>query len=358
MRGVVLLGDRQVEIREFPCPTPRPDQVLVRMKVATICGSDMHFYRSKPKELGERARWIAGHEISGVVEHLGEAVQGLQVGDRVSVFHLYGCGCCEMCRKGYPQYCNTPGGFTTLVAGQGSHPWRSSGAMADYVLAPGWVCLKLPDDLSFTDGAILGCTGVTAYQILKKLDVTARDTVAIYGLGPVGECATLIAKALGARVIGVDVVEERIRLAENLGLDEAINAAKMDPVDRILASTRRKGGADVVVDFSGNPDAIKNALRSVKNLGKVGLVGVGPRIGEASISPSAFMNRGVWITGIRVSNINLWFDVVHLMLDHGLSFESIVTHKFSLKQAEEAFRLFDTLTTGKIAFTDLIRAHA
>jgi len=345
MRGVVFLGDRKVAIKEFPDPEPGKNEVVVRMKAATICGSDMHVYRSSKEEL-ERSRpkdLIAGHEPSGVVEKVGECVENVSEGDRVSVFHIFGCGYCEMCRKGYPMYCMTPGGYHALSG-------DVNGSMADFLLVPSWICMNLPSELSFIDGAILGCAGMTAYQILTKLEVTARDTVAIYGLGPLGDCALILAKALGAKVIGVDVIPERIKLAEDLGLDISINAKEKDPIQEIKKIAGGKGGVDVALDFTGNPTATNNAVRSVKPLGKVGVMGVGTGMTNPVIEPIIFVSQGIWVTGTRVSNINLYFDCVNFMLEHGISFEKVVTHRFPLEKAQEAFELFDTLKTGKIAF--------
>ena len=360
MRGVVLLGNRRLEVRDFPDPEPSDNDVLVRMKASTICGSDLHHYRASGEAyrvLYEEARRyvgsgsgeancagvvIAGHEPSGVVERVGRCVRNVKEGDRVSVFHIFGCGYCEMCRKGYPMYCRTPGAVRALGG-------NVNGAMADFLVVPWWACLALPEELSFIDGAVLGCAGLTAYQILTKLEVSARDTVAIYGLGPVGECAVLLAKALGSKIIGIDLIDERIKIAERLGLDESINASLEDPIKRIMEITHGDG-VDVSLDFTGNPDASINAIRSVKPLGKVGIVGAGFKSWKPSIPTGIFPLNGIWITGARVSNINLYFDCVDFMIKHNLTFESIVTHKFPLEKAKEAFRIFDTQKTGKVGF--------
>lgn len=345
MKGVVFLGDRKVTVKEFPDPEPEKNEVIVQMKAATICGSDMHVYRMSKEEL-DKSRpkdLIAGHEPSGIVKNVGECVENVKEGDRVSVFHIFGCGHCEMCRKGYPMYCTTPGAYSALSG-------NVDGSMADYLRVPSWICMELPSELSYIDGSILGCAGMTAYQILTKLNVTARDIVAIYGLGPLGNCTVILAKALGAKVIGVDVIPERIELAEDLGLDISINAKEKDPVEEIKKITSRRGGADVALDFTGNPLATNNAVRSVKPLGKVGVMGVGEGMMKPVIAPIVFISQGIWVTGTRVSNINLYFDCVNFLLKQGISFEKVVTHRFPLEKAQEAFELFDTLKTGKIAF--------
>jgi threonine dehydrogenase-like Zn-dependent dehydrogenase len=350
MQGVAILGERRVEIRDFPKPIPKNNQVLLKMEIATICGSDMHYYRSKQKDLGERTGWVAGHEVSGLIEQLGDSVNGLEIGDRVSVFSLYGCGNCEMCRKGFPQFCLTPNSASALAAGQRYSPIRSSGGFADYVLAPSYACLKMPSEISFVDGAILGCSGITAYQATETLNMDARDSVAIYGLGPVGLCAVLIAKTRGSRVIGVELSEERSRLARKLGIDEITNPSQEDSVTKVRDFGGVKGGVDSAIDSTGNPDATRSAIKSVKNGGKVALIGIGPKMQGECISPQSLIDKGIIVAGINESNINLWFDLVNLMISRKMSFEPIVSSRFPLGRAEEAFREFDTLGTGKIAF--------
>jgi threonine dehydrogenase-like Zn-dependent dehydrogenase len=346
--GVALLGDRKLQVKDFPKPKVGPTQALIRTEASTICGSDMHDYRSTPKELGDQVKWISGHEAAGVVEQIGESVEWLKKGDRVSVFHLYGCGYCEMCRKGFPQYCRTEGGASALPLGQSYTPPRSTGGFGEYVLAPANVCLKLPDQLGFVDGAILGCSALTAYQAIVKLGISAEDTVAVYGLGPVGMCAVIILKALGAKSVGIDFSKGRMKIAGRLGLDEVVDAADK-PVERVMKFSDGQG-VDAALEFSGSPEATKNAIQSVANLGKVCQVGAGPRYSEPSISPASFMSRDVWITGIYVSNMNRWFDLTNLMIRKKFTFEPVVTDYFEFSQAKEAFAKFDTLEAGKIAF--------
>jgi threonine dehydrogenase-like Zn-dependent dehydrogenase len=225
------------------------------------------------------------------------------------------------------------------------------------VLAPSSTCLKLPGGIGYIDGAILGCSAITAYQIIEKLGITAGDSVAVYGLGPVGLCATMILKAISARTVGIDPSPGRLSLAQKLGAEEIVKASSADPGKDVVNHFGYEGrGVDAAIDFSGNPSAVINAIMSVKVLGKVGLVGVGPRASEQSISPSMFAGRGVWITGISVSNSNLWYDLVKLMLMKNLSFAPVVTHEFSLDDAAKAFEAFDTLQTGKIALSPRAQA--
>ena len=158
MRGVMFLGHGQVEVREFPVPTPVGTQVLVQVKAAGICGSDMHRYHLKPEEIPPTIR---GHEPSGVVAEVGDAVTFVKVGDRVSVYHAPACNHCEPCAQGYFFNCTTIGPGWRL----GNKP---HGGDADYVLVDQNVCFKLPDELNYEDGAIIACAGGTAYHALNR----------------------------------------------------------------------------------------------------------------------------------------------------------------------------------------------
>ena len=230
MKGVVFLGDRRLEVRDFPTPEPGPGEVRVRMVATGICGSDLHVYRRGAEYFASRRR-IPGHEPSGVVDALGEGVQRLQLGDRVSVNHWRGCGHCRRCASGHFAWCAEGRPYSGTV--DGSH--------ADFILADERGCAPLPESLSFVDGAFIACAGGTAYSALLKLQVSGHHTLVISGLGPVGLSGVLIAKALGGTVIGVDTIQERVDLAKAIGADLAINAAEGDPVSAIRDASGSDG---------------------------------------------------------------------------------------------------------------------
>src|SRR5579883_2564681 len=232
MRGVVCLGNRRVELREFPDPEPGPGEVVVRIGAAGLCGSDLHAYR------GERAQThISGHEPCGTIAALGAGVTGWRAGERVIVHHYAGCGQCKYCRIGYDQLC---------LHGHRTFGFGAHGANADFLLVPARCLVRLPDALSFAEGAAIACGTGTAYMALTKLGVSGRDTLAIYGQGPVGLSATLLGKAMGARVIAVEVAEPRRALARELGADVVLDPQSEDPVAAIRELTGGGGGG-------GNP---------------------------------------------------------------------------------------------------------
>src|SRR2546421_6295788 len=233
MRGAVFLGDRKVELRSFPDPTPGPGEVVIEMKASGMCGSDLKFYRSPPGTaqaalgLGSSAEpFIAGHEPCGVVVARGAGVPEREapIGQRVMDHHYAGCGTCPHCRLGWSQLCRT--GITVYgVTAHGGH--------ADYFKVPARTLVPLPEELSFAEGAAVACGTGTAYGALKRMKLVGGDTLAVFGQGPVGLSATMLGAAMGARVIAVETSSERMKLAEEFGADAVINAAQDDPVEAL-----------------------------------------------------------------------------------------------------------------------------
>ena len=260
MRGVTFLGNRQAEILEFPNPQAGPGEAVLKVRASGLCGTDLHRYRgSEPTDM------ITGHEPCGVVEELGPgSPSGIKIGDRVICHHYQGCGVCEICAMGYEQVC--PNGRITYGGGTGH------GANADYILVPSRTLVHLDPELSFEEGAAISCGTGTAWNGLKKMDISGRDIVAVFGQGPVGASGTLSAKAMGARVIAIDVVPERLALAKELGADYLINPQATNPVEAIRELTSGLG-ASASLETSGNPIARQQALESIRSFGRSCYVG-------------------------------------------------------------------------------------
>ena len=243
MRGVIFEGNRKASIREFPDPKAGPGEAVIQIKASGLCGTDLHRYRGD-----DPVTMITGHEPCGVIAELGSgSPKTLNVGDRVMCHHYSGCGICELCSMGYEQLC--PTGHVTYGGGTGH------GANADYILVPSRTLVHLHDSLSFEEGAAISCGTGTAWNGLQKMNISGRDTVVVFGQGPVGLSGTLSAKSMGARVIGVDVVSERLALSKELGADHVVNACNDDPVAAILELTGGLG-ASASLETSGNPTAV------------------------------------------------------------------------------------------------------
>lgn len=346
MRGVLILGDEQVIVREFPDPVPGPGQVVVRVKAAAVCGSDLHnwYWRSRDElaRSGQDAV-IPGHEPSGIVEAVGPDVQGVKAGDRVVVWcHCSGaCGRCMHCMSGEEWFCR----------GASGEPRRrpSHGADAELLLAQDWQCVPLPQPLSFEAGAVLACAGGTAYQVARRLDVTCGQTVAILGAGPIGLATLLVCRALGARTIVAEPVPERLEHARMLGADAVVDSVR-EGVSDAIAELTEGAGVEAVVETSGNPAAQREAVEIVRPGGRIGLVGFGPggRRREGTISPDLVIWKQLTLIGSFVYPPSLFAEVASFALERALPLEDLVTHRVPLAEAAEAFRLFDTRRTGKI----------
>src|ERR1700733_3715912 len=220
MLGAVLPGNSTVEFKEVPIPEPGHGQVLVKTKSSTICGSDIRaIYR---EHLGKGPEGyqnkIAGHEPCGQIVAEGSGLKLFKKGDRVIVYHISGCGVCNDCRRGYMISCTS--------SFRAAYGWQRDGGMAQYILAEEKDLVALPDELTYTDGAQVACGFGTVYEGLEKIGISGDDAVLITGLGPVGLAAAALCRKLGARrIIGIDVVEERIQLALRLGLcDETLRS--------------------------------------------------------------------------------------------------------------------------------------
>lgn len=331
----MFTGNRQAQIREFPDPHAGPGEAVVKIRASGLCGTDLHRYRaSEPTDM------ITGHEPCGVIEELGPgAPPGLKIGDRVMVHHYAGCGICEICAMGYEQLC--PHGHVTYGGGTGH------GANADFILVPSRTLVHLPDELSFEEGAAISCGTGTAWNGLKKMDVSGRDTVAVFGQGPVGLSGTLSAKAMGSRVIAIDVVPERLVLARELGADWVIDGREADPVAAIRELTGG-AGASATLETSGNPAARSQVLQCLRPFGRCCYVGVG---GPASID----FNRDVifkvaTIYGSWTFSKPELIEIARFMIEAKVPLNKLITHRYSLDQAVEAFRNFDGATTGKCVF--------
>lgn len=340
MRGVVLIGDRAVEVREFPEPQPGPGEVVVQIKASGICGTDLHIYHASASERARRPLAISGHEPCGVVVAVGAGVaeHAARVGDRVMVHHYRGCDVCDQCRIGYPQQCRR---------GHVGYGYQAHGGNAERILVGAETLVRLPDELSFAEGAALACGTGTAYMGLKRLDVSGRDTLAVFGQGPVGLSATLLARAMGARVVVVDVVAERLALARELGADHTIDGSREDAVEAIRGLTGGRG-AEAAVDCTGSPTARADALRCVGLWGRACFIGLG--------APATFdvsrdiINKQLTVYGSRTFSTVGLDEVARFVVDRGVPLRRLIRHEFGLDQAAEAFQRFAAGLPGKCVF--------
>jgi threonine dehydrogenase-like Zn-dependent dehydrogenase len=334
MKGLVFVGDRTVGLEEFADPTPGPGEVIIGIRASGMCGSDLPRYRDG----GQRV--VGGHEPCGVVLERGPGVSERQAptGQRVMVHHYWGCLQCKHCRMGYTQMCL-----------HGSRVMGSSadGGHAPYLLAPAGSLVVLDEALSFAEGAAIACGTGTAYSALKRLDVSGRDTLAIFGQGPVGLAATQLATAMGARVIAVDPEAERRRLASGLGAWETIDPLAVDPVAAIRELTHGEG-ADATLDCTGNAEARANCAKAARAWGRACFVG---ERGTATFDMTPdVIHKQLTMYGSWTFSINLMAECAQFAIDRKIPLGHVFTDEFTVDQANDAYKRFESRTMGKGVF--------
>lgn len=340
MKAVLLPGARQVQVVDRPDPEPGVGEVLVRVRVSALCRSDMSLYDGTPIVGGEGAGTgavIPGHEPAGDVVALGPLAGGVAVGDRVAIYLAVGEGRCDWCRRGDRMLCPS-----VKFVGFDVH-----GGDAEYVVVPAENCLPIPDAMSFEAAALSTDMVGTQFSTQARLGVSGTDTVAVFGLGPMGAAGVLVAKARGARVVAVDVLNERLELAVRLGADIVVNSGSQDPVAALRAATRGDG-VDVAIDCSGNPAAQNAALDATRRLGSVAFVGESR---STTINPSDQIIRKL-LTVIGGWYFATWeySAITRFILEHDMPVDQLITHRFPLAEAPEAFRMFNARETEKAVF--------
>jgi len=221
------------------------------------------------------------------------------------------------------------------------------GAHAPYMKVPAYTLVALPDALGFATGAAISCGTGTAYQALRRINLTGGDTIAIVGQGPVGLSATQLAAAMGARVIALDVGNERLTRAKEFGADALINPKTDDAVAAIRALTHG-AGADKTLDTSGTADGRSIAVRSARPWGVACFVGEG---GDVTIEVSPQMLRKqLTIVGSWTFSTSIQADCARFVADNNIDVEHLFTDRWKLDQAETAYKLFDQQTSGKGVF--------
>jgi threonine dehydrogenase-like Zn-dependent dehydrogenase len=341
MRGAYLPGNSTVVLKDCPIPKPGHGQVLVKMKASTICGSDIRaIYREHTGKGAEGYQnVIAGHEPCGQVVEEGAGIRRFKKGSRVIVYHISGCGVCHDCRMGYMISCSSP-----LRAAYG---WQRDGGMADYLLCDEKDLVELPDSLSYADGAQVACGFGTVYEAIQKVGVSGNDSVLVVGLGPVGLATLMLCRALGAqKLYGIESNPYRIELAEKLKLADQVFTPASTNVDEIRALTNGNG-VERAFDASSSDAGRAAAIRATRQWGKIAFVGEG---GTIHFNPSPdIIHPQKSIYGSWVTSIWLMENLVEELLRWNLHPEALITHRFPLEKANEAYQLMASGNCGKVA---------
>lgn len=341
MTGAYLPGNSTVKFEEVGVPEPGHGQVLLKTKSSTICGSDIRAIYREHLGKGPEAyqNKIAGHEPAGQIIKCGPGLKQFKEGDRVVVYHISGCGVCNDCRRGYMISCTNEH--------RQAYGWQRDGGMAEYILAEEKDLVLLPDSLTYTDGAQIACGFGTVYEGLEKIGISGNDAVLVVGLGPVGLATLMLAKAMGAeKLIGFDVIPERVDLAIEKGLATHAYVSDGEALDKIRQLTNGNG-CEKSVDTSGHTLGRQLALRGTRKWGKFVLLGEG---GTFEFNPSPdLIHEQITIYGSWVTSIWKMEELVERIARWGIHPEDLVTHRFTLDRASDAYKLMDGGKCGKVA---------
>jgi len=342
MRAAFLPGSNRVELRTLPIPRPGHGEVLLRVKASTICGSDIRCIYREHLGTGPESYQgvIAGHEPSGQIVEVGPGCRRFSEGDRVVVYHISGCGVCNDCRRGYMISC-------TSTKYRRAYGWQRDGGMADYMIAEEKDLIALRDELTYADGAQVACGFGKVYEAIEKIGVNGNHAVLITGLGPVGLAAAALCRKMGAHtIIGIDVVVERLRLAESLKLcDFALNAGTNNVIQ--VRDLTNGFGVERAIDCSASKTARGDAIRATRKWGKIVFVGEGGTV-EFNPSPDIIHDQKT-IYGSWVTSTWLMEELVERLVRWNLHPADIITHRFTLEDAAEAYALMASGRCGKVA---------
>jgi len=325
MKLVNQVGQSRIVIGERPRPQLKPGEVLVQTVVSALCGSEMSAYRKGGYPAGNM-----GHEAAGIVAELGEGVETLAPGQRVGVSAIAGCGNCPRCQKGQYTWCDNYGFYGNMHA--------------EYFAIPALACHALPDDVPWEVGVLITGDGLgVPYHTSTKIGEDVRH-VAVFGLGPVGLSNVMMQTHLGREVIGIDSSPERVALARQLGAAHTIEVDENTDVPARVRELTGGRGADVCIEAAGVPTTAKQCFAAVRTAGKVIFNGEQSAV---ELSPSDdFIRRDITATGSWFYHFSEFAPMLELFRN-GLAVASLITHRFPLDQAADAFGMMEG-KSGKV----------
>ena len=324
MRAAVYEAFQQpLTIQNVANPSPSTTGVVLAVKACGICRSDWHGWMGNDPDI--KLPHVPGHELSGEIAALGSEVAHWKIGDRVTLPFVCGCGTCEQCLSGNQQVCDRQFqlGFTA---------W---GGFAEYVAIEyaDTNLVRLPDEIDFVTASSLGCRFATSYRaVVDQGKVTAGQWVAVHGCGGVGLSAIMIAAAFGARVIAVDIADDKLEFAGSIGAETVINSRYGNPVEAILDIT--DGGAHVSIDALGHPEILFNSVSSLRKRGKhiqVGIMELGQH--QARVPIDKIIGRELEIIGSHGMQAHRYPEMLEMVRIGKLQPEKLVGKTVSLEDS-------------------------
>jgi alcohol dehydrogenase, propanol-preferring len=338
----IIEPKESLQIQHLETPKPKGSQVLIKVNSSGVCHSDIHLWEGgyegpsgqflKATDRGVKYPLTPGHEIAGTVESMGDEAEGFNKNERVIVFPWIGEGLCPACRIGQENLCDKPRSLGIYT----------DGGYADYVLVPNYKYLvKLDEDMDLDASATLSCSALTAYGAIKNTDLKPNNNVVIVGAGGLGLMAMQIAKAIsGAKIIAMDLDDQKLDIAKKNGADNTINSKKQDPLKAIMELTD-KMGADAIIDFVNASKTVETDVQLLRRRGKLVLVGLFG--GELKLNLITMPTRAYKIIGSYTGSISEMVELVSLA-KRGV-IKPVVSNRFRLDQATEALTM---LKEGKV----------
>jgi propanol-preferring alcohol dehydrogenase len=338
----IVKPNESLEVQQLETPKPRGSQVLIRVESSGVCHSDIHLWEGgyegpggqllKTTERGVKYPLTPGHEIAGIVDSLGEEAEGFTKKDKVLVYPWIGEGLCPACRIGQENLCDKPRSLGVYT----------DGGYAEYVLVPSYKYLvKIDEQMETNASATLSCSALTAYGAVKNTNLKPDDNVVIVGAGGLGLMAMQLAKATGgAKIIAMDLDDEKLGAAKKNGADSIINSKKEDPVKAVMELTD-KMGADAVIDFVNASKTVEADMQFLRRRAKLVLVGLFG--GELKLSLVSMPTRAYRLIGSYTGTLSDMVELVSLARRGVI--KPLVSNRFKLDQATEALTM---LKEGKI----------
>lgn len=324
MLKAVLEKPFKLKLLELDIPVAKKKEVLIKVLVAGICGSDLHAYRGTQPFLSYPR--VLGHEIAGEIAEVGESIKELRRGDLVTVDPVFSCGECYACRVGRGNCCRH-------VKVMGVH---IDGGFSEYITVPADIVYKAPENISPEILALTEPLSIGA-QANNRADVSDGDTVAILGAGTIGLASLLIAKTKNCKVIIADLISNRLKLARELGADKVVNVREEDLM-KVITDFTNGDGASVVIEATGAPQAVEDSIKIVSPAGRVVILGM--TNDSVRISPIDLIRKELDFRGSRLNN-KLFPQVLALLPSIENKAKKLITHRFNIKDINKAFELLD-----------------
>jgi len=329
MKAAVLYEPKHIEFEDRDRPSiSSPDDVLVEVRNVGICHSDVHYYvHGRIGDFVVKEPLVLGHECSGVVVEKGEAVKHLDVGDRVVIEPAAPCRTCFYCKIGRYNICEN-------LKFMGTPP--TDGAFCEYVVWPADFVYKMPDDMSFEEGALIEPFSVALYSV-RRGGLLPGSRVAILGAGTIGLMTLIAARECGATEIFItDIVDRKLKLAEELGAKAAINVKEEDPVKTITYLTDGRG-PDVVFDAVGIESTFTQALKMVRMGGRIVVIGLGFK--DMTTSPIInILTKELDVIGI-LRYANVFSDALRIVASKKPPITKLITHRLNFSELVEGMEL-------------------